>query len=108
MQPDLDRTLIVAGRGEGQEQAVAALTKDRSLALVYLPGSREITVDLGRFAGKTVAASWVDPSSGAATEAAPLLDIASGVRRFAPSGRCGRRPRLGAAARPLSYRAKSA
>lgn len=85
--PDLDGTLIVAGRGEGDEQAAAALTGDRTLAVIYLPASREITVDLGRFAGRSVAASWVDPASGASSEAAPPLEISGGVRRFAPAGR---------------------
>ena len=35
-----------------------------SLAILYLPSSRDITVDLGQFAGPEVAAHWYDPADG--------------------------------------------
>jgi hypothetical protein len=63
--PDQDHALVTAGLGDfgAQEYVTAARTSDGTLALVYVPTTRTITVDLGRMAGPT-AARWYDPTSG--------------------------------------------
>ena len=53
LQPDVDHTLLTEGLGPEDQRAVAARTADGSLAIVYLPDRREITVDLAQFAGQT-------------------------------------------------------
>ncbi|WP_088342969.1 MULTISPECIES: glycoside hydrolase family 140 protein [Rhodomicrobium] len=86
LRPDLDGTLVVAGRAEGMEQAVGALTADRKLALVYLPTAREISIDLGKFDGKVVSARWIDPSSGKETDAGGSVETSGGRKSFTPPG----------------------
>src|SRR5262249_22646522 len=63
--PDQDHALVTSGFGDfgAQEYVTAARTPDGALALVYVPTTRTITVDLGRMAGPTTA-RWYDPTSG--------------------------------------------
>ena len=64
---------------------MAARTADRSLAIVYLPKSREITVDLAQLVGPEVAARWYDPADGsyAAVDGSPFP--VAGPRQFSPA-----------------------
>jgi hypothetical protein len=57
--------LITAGRGlyGDDDYMPAAITGDGSLALVYLPVGRPMTINLGRLTGKTNA-WWYDPTAG--------------------------------------------
>ncbi|WP_164923933.1 DUF4038 domain-containing protein [Sinorhizobium fredii] len=64
LEPDVANTLLVEGRGSEKARAVAARAGDGSFALVYLPTSRSITLDLSRLAGSGIEARWIDPSSG--------------------------------------------
>jgi hypothetical protein len=64
LEPDTDHTLLTDGLGPEDARAVAASTADGSLAMVYIPGSREITVELARLAGPLVEARWYDPANG--------------------------------------------
>jgi hypothetical protein len=84
LEPDSDHTLLTDGLGPEDERAAAARTADGSLAILYLPGSREVTVDLAQLAGPDVAARWYDPADGrfSAVGGAPFK--ASGPRRFDP------------------------
>jgi Protein of unknown function (DUF4038)/Putative collagen-binding domain of a collagenase len=84
LEPDADNALLLGGLGSEQERAVAALTTDRSLAILYLPGSREITVDLERFVGSELAALWYDPADGRFSRVRGSPFPASGLRRFRP------------------------
>jgi hypothetical protein len=84
LRPDMDHTLLTAGLGSDDARAVAALAADRSFALLYLPGDREITVDLGRLAGPQVAARWYDPAGGRFSSVGGSPFRASGSRRFRP------------------------
>ena len=73
--PDQKHTLVTAGygafssRGDPHESisknnyVTAALTNDGKLALVYVPSSRKITVDLTKLTG-SVTARWYDPTAG--------------------------------------------
>jgi hypothetical protein len=64
LEPDPSGVLLTAGQEGGGERAVAARSADRSVALIYLPSSRAITVDLRQLAGPSVAARWYDPANG--------------------------------------------
>jgi Protein of unknown function (DUF4038)/Putative collagen-binding domain of a collagenase len=79
LEPDSDHTLLTDGLGPEDERAVAASTADGSLAMVYIPGSREITVDLARLAGPLVEARWYDPADGSG----PPFST-TGPRRLSP------------------------
>jgi hypothetical protein len=79
--------LILAGRGGGDERAVAALSCDGQWGLMYLPARRPVTVDLRAFAGSKVTFTWIDASSGASVPASPR---SANVRRdisLEPPGR---------------------
>jgi hypothetical protein len=73
--PDVDDRLVTAGRGHqltrdepldvlDNDYATAARTPDGTLAVVYLPTPRTITVD-PRVLAPGVRATWIDPASGA-------------------------------------------
>ena len=82
LEPDSSAMLLAAGLEAGSERAVAARSADRSFALIYLPSSRVITVDLRQLAGPCVAARWYDPANGQFSTAAGSPFRASGPRRF--------------------------
>jgi hypothetical protein len=64
LEPDVDGRLLVGGRGGEKAHVAAARASDRSFALVYLPTSKDVTIDLGQLAGQRIAARWRDPTSG--------------------------------------------
>jgi hypothetical protein len=84
LDPDLDHTLLTDGIGSEDGRAVAARTADGSLAIVYLPDSREITIDLGQLTGPDVAARWYDPAEGRFVTVAGAPFPATGPWRFSP------------------------
>jgi hypothetical protein len=84
LEPDADNTLLTGGLGSDHDRAVAARSTDRARALVYLPSSREVTVDLGQLAGPQVAARWYDPADGRFAAVAGASFPASGPRQFRP------------------------
>jgi hypothetical protein len=69
--PDQGHTLVTSGNGtfvstgtvNDSDYATAARTADGTLAIVYMPTTRTITVDLSQL-GSPVTAQWYDPSSG--------------------------------------------
>jgi len=72
--PDDSEPIVTAGRGEqvtddtfrdvlDSDYVTAASTPDGTNALVYVPTSREITVDISRFA-REAEAYWIDPTTG--------------------------------------------
>lgn len=64
LEPDVDGKLLVGGKGSDKARVVSAAARDGSFALVYLPTSKEITLDLGRLSGEKIKARWRDPTSG--------------------------------------------
>lgn len=70
-----DQGLLVSEVGTGADHARATRAGDGGYALVYLPTGRAVTVDLGRFSGPTIAASWFDPRAGTAS---PIGERAGG------------------------------
>lgn len=83
LEPDAGSKLVVAGRGGDWAHVAAAAAADRSFAVVYMPTSKDVTVDLGQLAGPTTEARWVDPTSGASytIDGAPF---AAGKHVFRP------------------------
>jgi hypothetical protein len=63
---------------------VGATTADGSLGVVYIPESREITIDLAQLAGPLVEARWYDPSDGRFAAVAGSPFRADGTRRLRP------------------------
>jgi hypothetical protein len=87
LQPDTASALLTMGTGTGASRAVAAQTDDRAIALVYLPTSRPIVIDLSRLAGPRIRARWFDPSSGAYATVAGSPFEGNGSRLFVPAGK---------------------
>ena len=82
--PDADGTFLTGGQGEDvttgtqedgfadvleSDRATAAIAADGSLAVVYVPTARTITLDVSRLA-PGLRATWVDPVSGDRQETA--------------------------------------
>lgn len=65
LEPDLERRLVTSGGGTfgSSHYAPAASTPDGTLALVYLPDPRPVTVDVQRLV-PDLTAMWFDPKSG--------------------------------------------
>jgi Protein of unknown function (DUF4038)/Putative collagen-binding domain of a collagenase len=64
LEPDTDDRLLKAGHQSGESRAVAARSADRSIAVVYLPTIRDLTLDLRELAGPNVSMRWYDPANG--------------------------------------------
>ncbi len=60
--------LVTGGAGSGVDQTVASVSGDGRVALVYVPSGRTVTLDLSQLSA-TLAASWVDPVTGARSAA---------------------------------------
>lgn len=63
--PDASARLVTAGIGSNANRLAAGLASDDSVALVYVPTTRTITVALSQLSGPRVRARWYDPTSGA-------------------------------------------
>jgi hypothetical protein len=85
--PDLDHVVLTGKLGSGHERAVLAITTDKRSAIVYIPTRRDVTIDLGQFAGLAVAATWYDPTNGSfqAVKGSPFK--ATGSYTFSPAGK---------------------
>jgi hypothetical protein len=70
LEPDSESRLMVAGHGDSEHLAAAAKTQDGRLALIYVPTSRSITIDLAALSAP-LQAQWFDPSSGEHLPPAP-------------------------------------
>jgi hypothetical protein len=99
--PDQGHTFVTAGYGVAYTNlkaatasgtisvdtyATAAITPDGTLAVVYLPTIRTITVNLAKFVGPTTV-QWFDPSNGryAAITGSPFAN--TGSAKFTPPGK---------------------
>lgn len=87
--PDAAHTLLTVGVGAGQDVAPAARAADGSLALIYTPTARNLTVDLSRLAGPNVVAHWYDPAAGTYRTVSGSPFAATGSRTFATPGSNG-------------------
>lgn len=85
--PDYEHLTVVAGYGDigGSGYVAAALTPSRNSMIAYLPAPSTITVDLTRFTGIEVDATWYEPSSGEAVFIGRIPTV--GTRQFtSPAG----------------------
>jgi hypothetical protein len=62
--PDLDDSFLVSGHGVSDERAAAALARDGSFALVYVPTHRTMRIDTSRLSNGLVVGQWIDPTNG--------------------------------------------
>jgi Protein of unknown function (DUF4038)/Concanavalin A-like lectin/glucanases superfamily/Putative collagen-binding domain of a collagenase/Bacterial Ig domain len=94
--PDTTHALVTAGYGTSSASgyvsdnnyATAARTPDGSLAIVYTPILRTLTVDMSKLGGVTVS-RWYDPSNGAYVAIAGSPFPNTGNRTFTPPGNNG-------------------
>lgn len=84
---EIGDSVIVGGRGSGDDQAVAALACDHRWGLVYVPTRRTLTLELGAFTGSRVVLTWIDPATGAKRRAAPNSLPTHGDARLSLPGR---------------------
>ncbi len=82
LEPDVEGTLLAKGAGPKKARSVAARASDRSFAVLYLPASRAVTVDLSQLAGPKVAARWYDPGTGQFADVSGSPFAAKGPRRL--------------------------
>lgn len=88
LEPDLFDELVTSGKGfaETPAYAAAARSSDGRLAIIYVPESQTITLDLARLSGPAKA-RWFDPTDGSykSAESAPVPN--SGRHEFTPPGK---------------------
>jgi Protein of unknown function (DUF4038)/Putative collagen-binding domain of a collagenase len=85
--PDAGHTLLKAQAGADANGAVAAVTGEGDVAVLYLPEGAAPAVQLSRLKGPQVSAQWFDPASGAFSAAAPQPLATNGTRAFTAPGR---------------------
>ena len=75
--PDLNHSFLTDGYGDVSvaTYAAAALTKDASTAIIYVPDYRKLTVDLTKISGTQTHAWWYQPSNGNVVDALTYNDI---------------------------------
>jgi hypothetical protein len=82
--PDLAPDLSLVTEGYGNPRAEdfisAARTQDGSMAIIYIPTARTITVDLSTISGQQANASWFNPRSGRSADIGTFE--ARATRRF--------------------------
>jgi len=73
--PDYERRLVSAGGGErrGLNQIGAARSEDGTLAVIYVPEQRPITVETDVLEGRCISATWFDPATGRRDPAGTLV-----------------------------------
>jgi hypothetical protein len=84
LEPDQGGTLIAAGQGEANDRAVAARSADRSIALVYVPTVRSVSIHLRDLAGPSTMGWWYDPADGRYLPATASPVQTSGTHTFRP------------------------
>jgi hypothetical protein len=82
--PDRSGTLLTGGQGSGSATAYAAKSTDSSLAMVYTPAQKQLTIDMSRLTGPDVEARWFRPEDATYTPIGTLAN--SGTRDFTPPG----------------------
>jgi hypothetical protein len=64
LEPDSKNRLLVDGLGKDMKRAVAAVARDDSFAVIYMPDNKGVTVDLARLSALRIGARWRDPTNG--------------------------------------------
>lgn len=55
--------MIVDGLGSGRLRAVSAVSEDKRRAVIYVPDTREVTLDATLLLGPRLEARWIDPAN---------------------------------------------
>ena len=58
------KNFITKGQLDSTSYATFAVAADGSLAVLYLPNSREVDIDLTKLNGEAITAQWYDPTNG--------------------------------------------
>jgi hypothetical protein len=64
LEPDVDARVIVTGRCDGHDRAVAACDRDGGTAIVYLPQHRRVRLSADMLGGRAPRLRWYDPVAG--------------------------------------------
>jgi hypothetical protein len=77
--PDLNHTLLTNGYGDlnSSSYGAAAITRDGSSAIMYVPDNRELTVNLTLISGNQTHVWWYQPSTGKVTDMKLISDSPS-------------------------------
>lgn len=89
--PDTANTFLTSGVQQGAERAVAAVARDRSFGLIYMPSVRSVSLNLAQLTGPTVSAHWYDPTNGQLFVVFGSPFPASGMHEFLPAAQNARR-----------------
>ena len=84
--PDQQHKIVTGGVGEynGTDYLAAAITRDGSTLIAYMPTARTITVDLSKLSGSEVNGWWFDPCTGVSKAAGKFPT--SGPTQLTPPG----------------------
>jgi hypothetical protein len=83
--PDFANTFFTSGINSAAEQAVAAVARDGSFALLYMPTARSVTINLAQLGGPKTKIHWYDPSNGRLSETSGSPFTTSGIHTFIPA-----------------------
>lgn len=85
--PDSTNTVLTVGYGTKgtADYAPCAITPDDTLAIIYMPSNRTMTVDMSEFSG-TVTCRWFDPTNGSYTADAASPHTNTGTHDFSRAG----------------------
>jgi hypothetical protein len=81
-----DQTVIAADPGAGADHLQACRGED--YLLVYTPGGKPVSLQMGKISGRTLAAWWYDPRTGESNRIGDFPN--QGTRLFNPPGEPGR------------------
>lgn len=93
LRPDIEGSFLQADPTLPRDlpSAVAATASDGTLALVYVPTSRSITVDLSRLSKSRLNGFWHDPETPGAPSVPLSVETLHGVTQLQPPSAAGRR-----------------
>jgi hypothetical protein len=79
LHPDINHSLLTEGAGDiqGEKYAAAALAEDSSSAIIYVPESRKLTVNLNKISGSKTHVWWFKPSNGNIIDGSIINDLSS-------------------------------
>ncbi|MDJ1484599.1 glycoside hydrolase family 140 protein [Cytophagaceae bacterium YF14B1] len=82
-----DQSLITSDKGSTYVDLVQATRDEQgTYALIYLPQSKPVTIDLSKITGKSKNIWWFDPRTGKATKSGSIKDTASQTFTPPPNG----------------------
>lgn len=80
--PDLNNTLVINGKGSGENYSAAARTSDGNTAIIYFPNAKTVTVNMAQISGSAVKVWWFNPRDGSSLAGGTQPN--TGSQNFAP------------------------